>query len=135
MRRMLQQAEAVLGYDILHLCLNGPKEKLDDTAYSQPALYIANLAAVEMLRHTEPDAVSSCSATAGVLSATPLHDCAVVADMLHTTTHNDWNECMWSACFSRSYTNACLPAAMAQHISISLLAASLLEPSHDDFTY
>ena len=63
---MLQQAEAVLGYDMLQLCLTGPKEKLDDTKYSQPALFIANLAAVEKLRHEDPDAVSSCTATAGM---------------------------------------------------------------------
>lgn len=65
MKQMLQQAEAVLGYDILQLCLSGPKEQLDDTKYSQPALFIANLAAVEKLRHEDPDAVSSCTATAG----------------------------------------------------------------------
>jgi [acyl-carrier-protein] S-malonyltransferase len=38
---MLATAQKVLGYDILKLCVEGPKEKLDDTIYSQPALYIA----------------------------------------------------------------------------------------------
>ncbi|DBB12917.1 TPA: hypothetical protein ACH3X3_005670 [Trebouxia sp. C0006] len=42
-KKMLQQAEAVLGYDLLQLCLEGPKEKLDDTVYSQPALFVAGL--------------------------------------------------------------------------------------------
>jgi malonyl CoA-acyl carrier protein transacylase len=28
----------------------GPKVKLDDTVYSQPALFVANLAALEVLR-------------------------------------------------------------------------------------
>lgn len=67
-KKMLEQAEAVLGYDVLQLCLQGPKEKLDDTAYSQPALYIAGLAAAEKLRHDDPDAFNSCSATAGVFA-------------------------------------------------------------------
>ena len=62
---MLKQAEAVLGYDLLKLCLEGPKEKLDDTVYSQPALYVAGLAAVERLRAEDSAAVHSCSATAG----------------------------------------------------------------------
>ena len=66
---MLQQAEAVLGYDILQLCEEGPKDKLDNTIYSQPALYIAGLAAAEKLQHDDADAFHSCSATAGVIAA------------------------------------------------------------------
>ena len=46
---MLRQAEGVLGYDLLQLCQEGPKEKLDETEFSQPALYLAGLAAVEKL--------------------------------------------------------------------------------------
>ena len=64
-KKMLQQAEAVLGYDLLQLCLEGPKEKLDDTVYSQPALFVAGLAAVEKLRQDNAQAVDNCSATAG----------------------------------------------------------------------
>lgn len=62
---MLKQAESVLGYDLLQLCVEGPKEKLDDTVYSQPALYVAGLAAVEKLRQDNPMAVTRCTATAG----------------------------------------------------------------------
>lgn len=72
---MLEQAEAVLGYNLLKLCLEGPKEKLDDTVYSQPALYVAGLAAVERLREEDPAAVSKCSATAGQ----PSHTCRAAA--------------------------------------------------------
>ena len=65
-QKMLKQAEAVLGYDLLKLCLEGPKEKLDDTVYSQPALYVAGLAAVERLRQEDSAAVNGCTATAGL---------------------------------------------------------------------
>ena len=34
----------------VQVCMEGPKEKLDNTAFSQPALYVAGLAAVEKLR-------------------------------------------------------------------------------------
>lgn len=34
-KAMLERAERVLGYDLLALCTEGPKEKLDDTIYSQ----------------------------------------------------------------------------------------------------
>ena len=33
--------------------MEGPKEKLDSTAVSQPAIYVTSLAAVEKLRATE----------------------------------------------------------------------------------
>lgn len=65
MKEMLKQAESVLGYDLLQLCLEGPKAKLDDTVYSQPALYVAGLAAVEKLRQEDSQVVNRCSATAG----------------------------------------------------------------------
>lgn len=32
---MLREAEEILGYDLLKLCTEGPKEKLDDTTYAQ----------------------------------------------------------------------------------------------------
>ena len=46
MVKMLNTAKSILGYDLLDVCLNGPKSKLDDTSYSQPALFVAGLAAV-----------------------------------------------------------------------------------------
>ncbi len=56
---MLGKARAILGYDLLDLCQNGPKEKLDNTAYAQPALFVAGLAAVEKLRQESPQVPSS----------------------------------------------------------------------------
>jgi [acyl-carrier-protein] S-malonyltransferase len=46
--------------------VNGPKEKLDDTAFAQPALFVAGLAAVEKLRAESPETVASCSRAAGL---------------------------------------------------------------------
>lgn len=63
---MLNKAKTILGYDLLQLCNEGPKEKLDDTTFSQPALFVAGLAAVERLRSTDPSAVQACSSTAGL---------------------------------------------------------------------
>ena len=34
-RKMLETAEKVLGYDLAAVCNEGPKEKLDDTVFSQ----------------------------------------------------------------------------------------------------
>lgn len=44
----------------------GPKASLDDTVNSQPALFVAGLAAVEKLRADNPSVVESASACAGL---------------------------------------------------------------------
>ncbi len=38
------------------ICVEGPKEKLDSTVISQPAIYVASLAAVEKLRQEQGQA-------------------------------------------------------------------------------
>lgn len=50
---LYKEASEILGYDLLELCLNGPKEKLDSTVISQPAIYVSSMAAVEALRAQE----------------------------------------------------------------------------------
>ncbi|XP_050219248.1 uncharacterized protein LOC126669744 [Mercurialis annua] len=47
---LYKKANDILGYDLLDLCISGPKEKLDSTVISQPAIYVTSLAAVEVLR-------------------------------------------------------------------------------------
>ncbi|KAL8260691.1 hypothetical protein R6Q59_028644 [Mikania micrantha] len=47
---LYNKANEILGFDILDICINGPKEKLDSTVLSQPAIYVSSLAAVEILR-------------------------------------------------------------------------------------
>uniref|UniRef100_A0A8C8T1F0 Malonyl-CoA-acyl carrier protein transacylase, mitochondrial n=1 Tax=Pelusios castaneus TaxID=367368 RepID=A0A8C8T1F0_9SAUR len=64
-RDMFQVAETVLGYDLLALCLEGPQAELDRTVHSQPAIFVASLAAVERLNHQQPDAIENCVAAAG----------------------------------------------------------------------
>ena len=55
---MFSVARKILGYDLLSLCLNGPKEDLRKTVHCQPAVFVTSLAAVERLNHENP-AVSS----------------------------------------------------------------------------
>merc|ERR1719414_2234607 len=47
---MLAKAAPILGYDLLELCLKGPEEKLEETRYCQPAMFIAGLAGVEKMK-------------------------------------------------------------------------------------
>ena len=65
-RKLFDEAAAILGYDLLEVCAKGPKEKLDSTAVSQPAIYVASLAALESLRAKEPNVEADCVATAGL---------------------------------------------------------------------
>merc|ERR1719310_2075802 len=43
------KASEILGYDLLAKCKDGPKEELDSTVISQPAIFVASMAAVEKL--------------------------------------------------------------------------------------
>ncbi|KNA08920.1 hypothetical protein SOVF_158400, partial [Spinacia oleracea] len=50
---LFKKANDILGFDLLEICTNGPKEKLNSTVLSQPAIYVTSLAAVEILRARE----------------------------------------------------------------------------------
>jgi [acyl-carrier-protein] S-malonyltransferase len=41
---LFREAKSILGYDLLALCAAGPEEKLRETRYSQPAIFVTNVA-------------------------------------------------------------------------------------------
>jgi [acyl-carrier-protein] S-malonyltransferase len=65
-RALYDRANEILGFDLAQLCFEGPATKLDSTVYSQPALFVTSLAALESLQATKPDVVASCKAAAGL---------------------------------------------------------------------
>jgi len=65
-RRLFERAAEVLGFDLAEICFNGPDEDLDSTVYSQPALFVTSLAALESLRQESPQTVDACAAAAGL---------------------------------------------------------------------
>jgi [acyl-carrier-protein] S-malonyltransferase len=65
-RQLFATASALLGYDLLDLCINGPAERLNSTVVSQPALFTASFAALEALKHNNPQVVEQCVAAAGL---------------------------------------------------------------------
>jgi [acyl-carrier-protein] S-malonyltransferase len=65
-RRMYDHAADILGYDLAQLCFEGPAEDLDSTVYSQPALFVTSLVALESLRAGKPDVPLACEAVAGL---------------------------------------------------------------------
>ena len=65
-RELFDRAGSILGYDLLNICLHGPPERLGATDISQPAIFVASLAAMEQLKIAEPDALSGVVAVAGL---------------------------------------------------------------------
>jgi [acyl-carrier-protein] S-malonyltransferase len=65
-RKLFDRASSVLGYDLYRLCTEGPAADLDSTVYSQPALFVASLAALEQLKENAPELVEGCGAAAGL---------------------------------------------------------------------
>lgn len=65
-RQLFAEASAQLGYDLLDLCVNGPAERLNSTVVSQPALFVASLAALESLKQSDPQVLDECVAAAGL---------------------------------------------------------------------
>jgi [acyl-carrier-protein] S-malonyltransferase len=49
-KELFDKASEILGYDLLQRCKEGPKDSLDSTAVSQPAIFVASMAALEKLK-------------------------------------------------------------------------------------
>ncbi len=87
-KRLFDEASEILGYDLLHKvlsiliyavlflakfiteiilkCVQGPKEELDSTVISQPAIFVASMAGLEKLKVEDPSAVESATVAMGV---------------------------------------------------------------------
>src|SRR5438445_11554496 len=65
-RRLFDEAAQILGYNLAQICFQGPAERLNSTVISQPAIFVASLAALEGLRAGEPEIEATCVAAAGL---------------------------------------------------------------------
>lgn len=65
-RELFDQAADILGYDLRNLCENGPAEQLNSTVISQPAIFVASLAALESIRSDVDKPEDNCVAAAGL---------------------------------------------------------------------
>jgi [acyl-carrier-protein] S-malonyltransferase len=65
-RQLFEEAAAILGYDLLAVCTAGPVERLNATDVSQPAIYVASLAALESLKVSDAAAADACVGVAGL---------------------------------------------------------------------
>jgi [acyl-carrier-protein] S-malonyltransferase len=65
-RALFDKAGDILGFDLKRLCVEGPANALESTDVSQPAIYVASLAALESLKCTQPEIVAACQGAAGL---------------------------------------------------------------------
>jgi [acyl-carrier-protein] S-malonyltransferase len=63
---LFDRAAEILGIDLRRLCTQGPSEALEATDVSQPAIFVASLAALESLRLTNPEVIGACEGAAGL---------------------------------------------------------------------
>ena len=52
---IFKKADEVLGWAISDICFNGPAEKLTETRYCQPAIYIMSVACLEVFKQLHPE--------------------------------------------------------------------------------
>jgi len=65
-RELFAQASSILGFDLLAVCKEGPEEKINSTAISQPALYVSSLASLEIVRNKQPQLFDEVTHAAGL---------------------------------------------------------------------
>jgi [acyl-carrier-protein] S-malonyltransferase len=65
-RDLFNRAADILSFNLFKLCTEGPAEELDSTVVSQPAIFVASLAALEKLRADSPDIVLACEMAGGL---------------------------------------------------------------------
>ena len=51
---LMKKANNILGYDIVRLCIEGPKSKIDKTIHCQPAVVLASLVGAELMKKYKP---------------------------------------------------------------------------------
>jgi [acyl-carrier-protein] S-malonyltransferase len=84
-RQTFDEADEVLGYALSSLCFMGPDAELNDTYYTQPALYVTSMATLRALRALKVEMQPALMAghSLGELTALAAADVFEFADGLH----------------------------------------------------
>jgi [acyl-carrier-protein] S-malonyltransferase len=65
-KSLFDTASDILGYNLLTKCTEGPEAVLNSTAVAQPAIFVSSIAALEMLKSQDPDALGKCTVAMGL---------------------------------------------------------------------
>ncbi len=58
-KNLFDQANSILGYSLSDICFQGPEDKLTQTLYAQPAIFVTSFAALTILRLKFPELKAS----------------------------------------------------------------------------
>lgn len=61
-RETFEQADEVLGFALSKMCWEGPEEQLNQTLYTQPAIYVTSMAIYRVLQQQLPEAIPAWTA-------------------------------------------------------------------------
>lgn len=61
-RQVFESAEKILGYSLSQLCFEGPEDKLTQTLFAQPAIFVTSIAALRVIQKLYPQITPSFSA-------------------------------------------------------------------------
>ncbi|KIH42331.1 hypothetical protein ANCDUO_27686, partial [Ancylostoma duodenale] len=64
-KAVFDRSSEILGYDVLKLCTEGPKTKLDQTLYCQPAVFVSSVATLEKFKATDESIADRITDVAG----------------------------------------------------------------------
>ena len=65
-KAIFRRADEVLGYGLSEICFHGPKEMLDATEHSQPALLVSSIAALAAMDESDPSLSRQAEMCAGL---------------------------------------------------------------------
>jgi [acyl-carrier-protein] S-malonyltransferase len=126
-KALFDRASAVLGYDLAQICFAGPIERLTQSCYAQPAIFVASLAALAALKQVKPGV--QFAAAAGLSSGewTALHLAGVVSFEDTLKILEVRGQAMQAACEERPGTmmsvigaDPALLAKIAQEVGVEL---------------
>ncbi len=64
--KIFREANDILGFDLSHVCFEGPSDKLNTTTISQPAIFVTSAAILEILRTSHETKDITANVTAGL---------------------------------------------------------------------
>lgn len=63
--KLFEEANEILGYNLIDLCRNGPKTKLDQIIYADAAIFVSAMALIEKLKSEEENFLDRITDAAG----------------------------------------------------------------------
>lgn len=117
-RSLFERASGVLGFDLADVCFNGPEEKLKQTAYTQPAVFVHSCALDMILRENGNVAQAGAGHSLGEYSALVSAGALSFDDAIQAIARR--SSAMQKDCEERPGTMAAVMGLEYEHVSLIL---------------